>query len=169
MKSKIRRKRNQMRVYPHDKIRGRLLRKGWYMETVDGTMRVGEDDIPVQTEVYTHEKLGEKLTLQLANIAQNRHEQYLKDTFDDRIEEYLLEKGWTLTENGSWYRPNWSPEHEVKQAERLEGTGVNPGYYATLRQAYRLQLKLDSAPEVEGLEESLEDLMLMSHSNEFGA
>jgi len=173
MKSKIRKKRNQMRTYPHDKIRGRLRKKGWESGTIDGVMKIGDDEIAVQTEVWNHETLGKELRLEDANVLQRRHEQHLKDTYDDRIEQCLLEKGWTLTERGGWYKPNWNPYYDNKDSCEEDEEESNPtiakGCYATLRQAYRIQLKLDSGPEVEGLEESLEDLMLMSHSNEFGA
>lgn len=169
MKTKIRRKRNQMRAYPHDKIRGRLSHKGWFASTIDGVMKVNGEDIPIQTEVWNHETLGKELRLEDANIAQKAHERHLKETFDERAAEHLTENGWTLRESGQWYLPNWNPVQDAKQRDRLRDTGVDPGFYGNLRQAYRMQLKLESMPEVEGLEESLEDLMLQSHSSQFGA
>lgn len=176
----LNRKRNNMREFPHDKIRGRLLRKGWTVSTIDGTMLVGEEEIAVQTEVYSHESLGNELSLEDANIAQKARERHLKETFDERASEYLEEKGWTQTENGQWYIPNWNPVVDAKQRERFEAMresmtekgvefDLNPGCYASLRKAYKIQLKLDQAPEVEGLEETLEDLMLMTPSGDFGA
>lgn len=168
-KHKIKRKRNSMRSYPHAKTKGRLLRNGWQIEVVQGTMKIGEENIPVETEVFSHPELGQKLPLEQANLAQRSHEKQLLESFVERASAYLEENGWTLRPSGQWYKPNWNPAHEAKQQERLKDTGVEPGYYASLNNAYRMQLKLDSAPEVAGLEESLEDLMLMSHANEFGA
>ena len=174
MKMKERRRRHKMRVYARDKMRGRLLRKGWEPVTVERTMTVRnadgkKEEVPIECEVFSHATLGTELILDDANKAQKAQERHLKETFDERAAEHLKETGWILTEYGQWYKPNWSPVHEAKQQERLKDTGVQPGYYGTLRQAYRMQLKLDSAPDVEGLEESLEDMMLMSQASEFGA
>ena len=104
--------------FPFQKVHGRLLRKGWVTSDVDITMRVGEEEIPFQMKVYSHDNLGENLSLEEANEEQKIFDQYLKDMSDNRAALYLEETGWTFTENRQWFKPNWDSSIDVAQREK---------------------------------------------------
>lgn len=81
------------------------------------------------------------------------------------IAQFLEDNGWVKSDRGQWYKPNWDYIQEERQRDRLEGK-ISTGFYGTLNQAHSIQLKINSAPEIEGLEEAIEDF---ASESEYGA
>lgn len=168
----MKRRRHETKAARDHRQKNKLLNKGWEVVVEEGFWSVGEKEIPVEIELFSHPTLGEKLTLDAAKVVQRNHEEHLKETFDERTAEYLKEKGWTLDEERDvWHKPNWDMYYEEKQKREFEKLSFDmpTGCYATLRQAYHIQRKLDVEESSEDQEQSLEDMMLMSQSKDFGS
>ena len=116
-----------------------MVRNGWSIGTVQKEVVPG-----VMVEVdskFNHPTLGEAASIDEACRILNAHRRSLRS--EEHVTEYLRSNSWTLTDRGQWFRPNWDFDFDQRQREQWDSE-LEPGCYATLRQAAKIQAKLDS-------------------------
>ncbi len=123
----------------------KLKKNGWTIEW-DNPVE-SSPDICKGIKSITHLTLGSAKTPLDACVIQNKHDREQAATYVQRMSDYLISEGWIFTEAGNWYRSNWDDLYEERQRARYmddEGNVTRTtGFFGNLKQALRIQAKLD--------------------------